>query len=96
MVNIVQDYVESRKRLMNEFQCKDDYFVKILLDYKWRLKEDDGMYFLTYLKEGQQLKECIVVKRNNQPFIVKKYGYTMIVAIECVKVAIIFNDNNEI
>ena len=31
MVNIVQDYVESRKRLMNEFQCKDDYFIKILL-----------------------------------------------------------------
>ena len=54
------------------------------------------MFFLTYWKEGGKLNECVIVKKNNNPLIMRKEDYTMIVIIECVKVAVVLKNDMEV
>ncbi len=96
MEKILKKYVDSKSRLLKSFDCNGEYFVKPLEGYNWRVKELDQMAFLTYWKEGEKLNECVIVKKNNAPIIVRRKDYTMIVAIECVKVALILKNDMEV
>lgn len=96
MTNIVEDFVYSRKNLMEYFKCNNDYFIKPFFGYKWRVKENDGLYFLVYWKDGEGLNERVITKMNNNPAIIRKEEFTMVVFIECVKVAAILENINEV
>ncbi len=96
MEKTIKDYLYSKKKLLNDFDCDTDYFLKNLEEYNWRVKDMDGMFFLTYWKEGGKLNECVIVKKNNNPLIMRKEDYTMIVIIECVKVAVVLKNDMEV
>ena len=51
---------------------------------------------MTYWRDGGKLNECIIVKKNNEPVIIRKKDYTMILVIECVKVAVILKNDMEV
>jgi len=93
---IVENYLESKNSLFSYFDCNEEYFVKPVLDYEWRIKEIDNMFILTYWKQGGKLNECIIAKKDNIPIIVRKSDYSLVVAIECVKVAIILKTEREV
>ncbi|MCI8804564.1 MAG: hypothetical protein HFE59_01460 [Clostridiales bacterium] len=96
MEKTIKDYLYSKEKLLNNFDCDTDYFVKNLDEYNWRVKDMDGMFFLTYWKEGGKLNECVIVKKNNNPLIMRKEDYTMIVIIECVKIAVVLKNDMEV
>lgn len=96
MENAVRDYVDCKNKLLRMFDCNEEYFIKTLEDYNWRVKNSEGMFFLTYWRQGGRLNECIIVKKNSKPMILRAEGYTMIVAIECVKVALILKNDMEV
>ena len=93
-MNDVEKDVSVEKKLMKYFNCDGNYFVKAAVDCGWRIKEIDGNYFVAYWKEGEAPTECVVVKKNSEPLIFKKSDYTMIICIECVKIALVLKNSN--
>lgn len=96
MENDVKNYIDCKNKLLKMFKCDDEYFIKTLEDYNWRVKNSEGLFFLTYWKQGGKLNECIIVKKNNRPLIFREKEYTLIVAVECVKVALILKNDMEV
>lgn len=96
MKDIVENFINAKNILNKKFNCNDDFFIKPLIDKKWTIKDNDGIFFLTYLDDNDRTKECVIVKKNNEPMIYKKDNYTMIIGIECVKLAFILDNNNSI
>lgn len=96
MKNIVSNYIESRDAILKRFECEQDFFVKPIEEYNWRIKEVEGIYFLNYWKENDKVNECVIVKKDGIPYVMKERDYTMIVCIECVKVAIIASNEKEV
>lgn len=95
MGNIIEKFINTKKELKKYFDCKEDFFVKPLIENEWTIKNNDDIYFLTY-KENDIYKDCVIVKKNNEPLIIKKDNYTMVIAIECIKLAFILNNKKEI
>lgn len=93
MQSIVENFINAKNILNNSFNCDEDYFIKPLINQKWTIKDNNGVFFLTYLDENENVKDCVIVKKNNNPMIYKKQGYTMVIGIECVKLAFILNND---
>lgn len=88
----VQEYIHARKNILDYFQCEGDFFVQPLLDLEWVIKEVDEFYFLSYWNEKDKKMDAVVVKQNGEPMIYKTKEYTMVVAIDCVKIGFIFKN----
>lgn len=96
MKDIVQNFIKAKQELNKQFECNDDFFIKPLINNKWSIKDNDGIFFLTYLDEQNVAKDCVIVKKNGQPMIYKKENYTMVIGIECVKLAFVLDNNNNL
>lgn len=96
MRDIVENFINAKNIINKEFNCSEDFFIKPLVDKKWSIKNNDGIFFLTYLDDSNTPKDCVIVKKNNEPMIYKKNNYTMVIGIECVKLAFILDNNNGI
>ena len=96
MEKVLKMYDETKDKLLRSFDCDKEYFIKNNEYYNWRVKDIDGMFFLMYWKDGGKLNECVIVKKNNEPVIVRKKDYTMILVIECVKIAVILKNDMEV
>lgn len=96
MKSIVSSYINSRNEILNRFQCYSDYFIKPIEGYKWTVIESDGIFFLKYWLEGGKVNKCVITKKGSMPYVVRSEDYTMIVCIECVKIAIIAANANEV
>lgn len=92
----VLDFVQSRKRVSDLFGCDNDFFLKPLLDLEWTIKEDEDFSFLSYwTPEGKKI-DAVVVKKGGQPMVYKTRDYTMVVAIDCVKIGFIFRNGKNV
>ncbi len=92
----VLDYEQSRKRVSDYFGCDGDFFLKPLLDLEWAVKNEEDFYFLSYwTKEGKKV-DAVVVKKGGEPMIFRTKEYTMVVAIDCVKIGFIFRSGKNI
>lgn len=92
----VLDFEQSRKRVVDYFGCDSDFFMKPLLDLEWTVKESEDFYFLSYwTAEGKKI-DAVVVKKGGQPMIYKTKDYTMVVAIDCVKIGFIFRNGKNL
>jgi len=94
-IDSVQQLIDAQKTLLNTFQCEGDFFVKPLLGLKWIMRKVEDFYFLTYWTAEDKKVEAVVVKKNNEPMIYKSEAYTMVVAIDCVKIGFVFDSKNE-
>lgn len=95
MKNIVNKFIDTKNELNKYFNCTEDFFIKPLINNQWTIKDKDGIFFLTYL-DNNNPKDCVIVKKNNEPMIFKTNEYTMIIGIECVKLAFILKNCNEV
>lgn len=89
----VLDYEQARKRVATYFGCEEDFFLKPLLDLEWLVKEDGDFHFLTYWTVKGKKIDAVVVRKNGNPLIYRTPDYTMVVAIDCVKIAFIFQNS---
>lgn len=95
MINVLQSFVNAKNTLLTYFNCGEDFPVRVYDDVKWELQEIDGMYFLTcHHPEGKL--DYAVVRKEKRPLFLAKNGYTMVVAIDCIKFAFIFNNKHRI
>ena len=92
----VMDFVQARKRVDQYFGCEGDFFIKPLLALEWAIREDEDFAFLCYWTEEGKKVEAVVVKKGGAPMIYRTKEYTMVVAIDCVKIGFIFrNEKNQ-
>ncbi|MCL2592053.1 MAG: hypothetical protein FWD82_01690 [Defluviitaleaceae bacterium] len=91
----VSDFSKAQKKLMKYFKCPDDYFVKVLDDCRWSISENEGMSFLSYW-EGEKRQNAVIVKNSEGSLIYEVKNETMVVAIDCVKIAFIFKNSKKI
>ncbi|MDR2898762.1 MAG: hypothetical protein LBU94_00425 [Clostridiales bacterium] len=92
MSSPVNDYANSKKGLFKFFKCPDDYFVRCLENARWEITENEGIYFLSYSNNGTDKVTAVVIKKNDEPLTYTAQEYTMVIAIDCVKIAFIFSN----
>lgn len=88
----VMDFEQARKRLNSYFGCDGDFFVKPLLDLEWAVREDEDFAFLSYWTNEGKKVDAVIVKKSGEPMIYKTKDYTMVVAIDCVRIGFIFRN----
>lgn len=91
----VVEFEQARKRVTGYFGCEDDFFLKPLSELEWVVWQEEDFTFLSYwTKEGKKV-DAVVVKKGGSPMIYKTKEYTMVVAIDCVKIGFIFCNEKE-
>ena len=89
----IQYYIQTLKRVNDYFRCDGDFFLNPLLDLEWAIRKEEEFSFLCYwTKEGKKV-EAIVVKKGGDPIICETKEYTLVVAIDCVKIGFIFRNS---
>lgn len=95
-INPIQEYLEKRKHIMDYFKCDGDFFIKPLLDAQWFIRRDDDFYILSYWDGTKPRANAVIVKKAGQPLIFETKGHTMVIAIDCVKIAFLFENKHRI
>jgi len=83
---------KAKNELFKCFGVKEDYFIKSSYDFNWTIKKNNDLYFLNYWKDGEKVHKCIIVKKDGKPQIFSTAEATMIIVIECVKIAVVLNN----
>lgn len=102
MKYILDKYTSIREEIFHLFDLKPTLILKDMSKYKWSLIDIEGedIKLLALWDEDEiefSLKnKFVVVKNKDRPIIRKKNGYTLIVCIDCIKIALILNDENKI
>ncbi len=91
----IPEFIQAKNNLMSYFGCKDDFFVKTATNASWYIRSLDGTYFVGYGKEDEKPREAVIVRRDGEPYIIEKGDYTMVICIECVKIALILKNANK-
>ncbi|HIT72883.1 hypothetical protein B5E58_06790 [Tyzzerella sp. An114] len=93
--DFVQNFISSQKNLMQYFGCDGDFYVRPLVESSWTVKNDDDFAILSYWDKNDKRIDAVVVKKGGKPMVYKKNDFTMIIGIDCVKLAFIFKTELE-
>ena len=96
MNNLISQFTDTKKEIFKAFNCPDHYFLKCALNAKWNINNEEAMSFLSYSENNQSPSNCVIINRENKPMIFEYENYTMVIVIECIKTAIIFDNANKI
>lgn len=88
----VMDFVQARKRINDYFGCEGDFFIQPLPECEWAVRTDEEFTFLCYWTSEGKKVDAVVVKKSGAPMIYKTKEYTMVVAIDCVRIGFIFRN----
>ena len=89
----LKTYAHAKKDLLQKFDCQQDLPVRILMDTPWRIEENDGMSFLYYIQDAEEFVS-VIVNKNGTPWVSKCDGFTMAVAIDCLRFAFILKNES--
>ena len=92
----VSEFEQARKRLNSYFGCESDFFVKPLPALEWAIRENEDFAFLSYWTTDGKKVEAVIVKKGGEPMIYQTKEYTMVVAIDCVKIGFIFRNEKKL
>ncbi len=92
MSDILTNFVSARKKLLDVFKCKDDFPIKVFLEHRWNITDQEGVIFVNYYIDNVERNSAVVVKKSGSPLIYKYASYTMVIAIDCIKFAYIFKN----
>lgn len=93
--DVVQEWIQTQNEVLQFFQCEGEYFIKTL-DYEWTICHTEDFYFLSYWIKKNKRVDAVIVKKNGLPMVYRKKEYTMVVAIDCVKIAFVFRNSQQI
>ena len=94
MRNAINAFVRAQRQLMNAFGCGGEYFIKPLVDSPWQITGEKDMPILSY-ERNETMHNAVIVWQDGNPSVYRAKGYVMVVAIDCVKIAFIFNAGRE-
>ncbi len=89
-------YVDTKRKLLAYFNCEDEFHIHVNTGYNWRIMDLDGVYFLSYWRTGSKPVDAVIVKKNGEPMIFEKPDLTMVVAIDCIKIAFIMKNSDRV
>lgn len=95
----VTEYIKSKKILLDSFDCYEDYFIKNLEQCNWTISTDGEWYIASFWEttnNKQKKTDVVIVKKDGKPQIFESNEYTMVIGIQCVKIAFIFNNKKRI
>ncbi len=92
----IQDFLQASKRVADLFHCEGDLFLKPLLDTEWAVRRDEDFYFLCYWLANDKKVDAVIVKKSGEPLLYRTKEYTMVIAIDCVKIGFIFSNHKNI
>ena len=95
MEDFIQNYLQSKDTLFSTFGCKEQYFVRTMLNLRWTIKFDEDTYILTYWENEKKPSHAIIIKKDGKPCIYRSAEHTMIIGIDCVKIAFILSNTHE-
>lgn len=87
--------VKNQNKLFDEFGVSNNYQLKILNETTFSVINENDMHLVKYDENGSTTTNLILTKKD-EPLIFEKDGYTMIIAIDCVKVALVFSNDNRV
>jgi hypothetical protein len=96
MKKYIFEYKECTKKILKEFGCEDNYLIKDLTSFEWGINNEEGTYFLSYWKKEEPKNNLLIAKSDKLPLIYKTKDYTMIIVIECIKIAVIFKNKEQV
>lgn len=96
MDNLLSEFSVTKSRIFAAFGCPSEYFVKFVENAHWKINSDNSMTFLTYSEPNSRPANCVVITREGKPMIYTYQDYTMVIAIECVKTALIFKTSKKV
>lgn len=88
-------FITAETALRKAFGCPGDYYLKPSLDCSWRVLANDDLYFLTRINNGAS-SNAVVVKQGDKPMVYRAEGFTLVVAIDCVKIAFLLDNQLEL
>ncbi len=92
MNNQITSFKQTKDDIFLKFGVENKYFLNMFDDYEWEILSDGDINMVKYQKDDIS-KTNLIIKKNNNPFIIEKDGYTMIIAIDCVKIAFVFKND---
>ena len=95
MEDFIQNYLQAKNTLFGNFNCKEQYFVRDLLNLNWTIKFEADTYILAYWENEKKPTHAIITKKDGKPCIYKSEEHTMIIGIDCVKIAFVLNSARE-
>jgi hypothetical protein len=90
----VKNLISAVSSVKDYFKADINYVLKPMLNVYWRIWFLEGTQFLTYWSDDIQKTDVLVVKDGDKPLVFEKDDYTMVVGIECIKIALIFKNSN--
>ena len=96
MSKTIKNYFAAENKLYQMFGCDEKYPLRVMPKYSWQLIKEDGMYFLTCQEDTSNKQTFVVVKKDGKPMVFGSEGYSMIIALDCVKMAFVLEDNMKI
>lgn len=91
----VQNFTDAVAGIFKYFHCPNEYLLKPLTHMRWRIREDEGISFLTYWSEEGSETSLIIARKNGKILLYRTKEHTMVIAIDCVKIGFIFENGNE-
>ncbi len=92
----IQEFIMAKNNVLEFFNCKENYFIKPLMPHTWSIKTEDGVAFLSYWSDGSEEVKVVVAKKDGKPLIFETRDYTMVIGIECIKIAFVFKNMNKL
>ncbi|MFV0505066.1 MAG: hypothetical protein ACK5LT_14040 [Lachnospirales bacterium] len=89
-MKLIDNFLQAKINLYDYFAMDYNYDIRINNNIKWKVEDSEGTSFLTYWINNEKFTNLIVKK--DEPLIVEKSQYTMVIAIDCVKIAYVFNN----
>lgn len=94
MLDLINNLTTIQGDIRNLFGCNYDFFISPMLEGRWSIQENNNTFFLSFVDKSGKVKNCVISKKDGEPLIFERDELTMIIAIECVKIAFIFSNVN--
>jgi len=87
--DVVADYLKAYRALLWHFNCRQDYLVRSMIGYNWAIICEEDAFFLEYWRDGGEKSRAVAVRQDDAPMVYPAREYTLVVAIDCVKIGFI-------
>lgn len=88
--DLINEFIETQKSIFDAFDLGKTYHIKNLTDKKWSLRDFDDGKILRYWLNDDRYEDCVIVKEQGESVIKEYEGYSIVVALDCVKTAFLF------
>jgi hypothetical protein len=89
-------YMNSKGSIFKQFGCPDDFLLNAMPNRKWVVSGEEGFHFLSYWDDKNNKNDFTVARKDGEPMIFHDKEYTMIIAIDCIKIAFVFKNTNRV